>query len=173
MSKSVFLETSRLTINKLQKSDFDIVRKHQKDPEVMKFFGGPREDKKINEIFNLGIDHMQKYGFSVGLVYEKDTGDCIGRAGLVHLDFNGPPDVELAIFLLPAYWVKGYAIELGKNLIKYTFEVLNCSRIFGTVDPNNIAACKLAEKIGLTFDKEVFYESLNKNVNYYIKYRNN
>jgi len=173
MNENIFIETPRLIINKLQKSDFDVLKIQQKDPDLMRFFDGPRDDKKINEVFNLITDHMQKYGFSVGPVYEKATGDCIGRAGLVHLDFKGPPDVELAVFLLPAYWKKGYGLELWENLIKYTFEVLNCSRVFATVDHNNIAACKISEKLGMVFDREDIHESVAKKVNFYIKYRNN
>ncbi len=174
MNENIFVETPRLIINKLQENDFDISKATQKDHEVMRFFGGPLEDNKIQELFSQYIWHMNQYGFSIGPVYEKSTGSCIGRAGLIHLDFGNSdisPDIEIASLLFSQYWGKGYATELCENLIRYAFTVLNYPKVFATVDPNNIASCKVCEKLGMTFYKKEIYKRLDKKVNFYIKYR--
>lgn len=138
---SIFIETPRLIVKTLSMKDYSYLRMQQKDPYVMRFFGGPREDSKIDEVLALLFDHPEKYGFSQVPVFLKRTGEFIGRARLVHLDFKLAPDVELGYFILQPYTNKGYATELGKAPIAYAFNILKLQRVFATVDPKNIASC--------------------------------
>lgn len=170
MNGSVFLETQKLVIKVLTPEDYPAFMLQQKDPFVMRFFGGPRDDAKIATVFDLLCKHQKKYGFSQGMTYLKETGELIGRAGLVHLDFEDVPEVELASFLFQTYSNKGYSTELCEALISYAFNVLNAPRIYATVDSENIAACRLPEKLGMTFEKEDIYRTLlNKKVKFFYK----
>lgn len=169
MDNNLFIETPRLIIKKLNAKDYPYLRMQQKDPYIMEFFGGPREDKKIDEVLALLFDHLEKYGFSQGPAFLKESGECIGRAGLVHLDFKPVPDVELAYFVLQPFTNKGYATELGEAFIEYAFGTLKLKRVFATVDSKNIASCRVSEKLGMIFDRDDVYETLNKTVRFYIK----
>lgn len=134
----------------------------------MKFFGGPRADSKIESVLNMLLEHEKRHGFSQGAVFLKDTKECIGRAGLVRLDFDyDSPYVELAYFLLPAYWSKGYATEIGKCLIEYAFNNLKVEYVYATIDPENKASLRVSEKLGMTMEKKSQYATLNKEVYYY------
>ena len=56
-------------------------------------------------------------------VFEKETGEFIGQAGLFHKGFyDEQPDIELAYRLHKKYWGHGYATELAKALIRWAFE---------------------------------------------------
>ena len=170
MTDGIFLETPRMIINYIDPSHAELHRVLQKDPQVMRFMGGPRDDHKIAAVFDLLFRHQQRYGFSAGTVFLKETGEFMGRSGIVHLDFQDTPDVELARFLMPVYWVQCFGMELGQALIDYAFNVLNKPRIFGTVDPGNIAAYHTLEKLGMTLDKVDTYKTLDKPVRFYVKY---
>lgn len=165
---STFIETPRLLIKTLDENDYEAYRTQQKDLYLTEFFGGPRNDEKIKEIFNLLMHQQKQYGFSVGPVYLKETEECIGRAGLVNLDFKPVQDVELACFLFQSHTRKGYARELCEALIEYAFNVLKSPRVFATVDPVNVAACQV-EKLGMMLDREGIYETLGKTVRFYVK----
>lgn len=105
MNNNIFIETPRLIIKTLDQTDYEAYRLQQKDPYLTAFFGGPRDEEKIREIFNLLLNQQEQYGFSVGPVFLKESGECIGRAGLVHLDFKPVLDVELVCFFTsPSYW---------------------------------------------------------------------
>lgn len=166
--RNIFLETPRLIIRTLSNADYDAYRLQQKDPYLTEFFGGPRDDEKIKEVFNLLLNQLEQYGFSVGLVYLKETDELIGRAGLVNLDFKPVKEVEIACFLLRPYTGKGYAKELCEVLIEYAFSILKAPKVFATVDPKNVAACQV-EKLGMKLEKEDVYETLGKIVRFYVK----
>ncbi len=86
----------------------------------------------------------------MGSVYEKATEVFIGRAGLVHLDYNDQqPDIEIGYDLLKAYWGKGYATELAKALIDWGFKRLSIDRIVAVTRPNNILSQKVLQKAGM------------------------
>jgi len=130
---------------------------------------GPREDEKIKQINQLLQDHLKQYGFSAGLVFNKATKECMGRAGLVYLDFQGPPDTEIAIFLLKPFWKQGYGFEIVQGLVKYAKEVLKKDQIFATIDPNNTGIHKIVTRLKMQFVKEVYYSTLDKYVHLYKK----
>ena len=168
----MFLETPRLIITALDETHYEAYRSQQKDPYLTEFFGGPRDEERIREIFNLLLNQQEQYGFSVGPVYLKETGELIGRAGLVNLDFKPVLDVELACFLLRPHTGKGYPRELCEALIKYAFQTLKAPKVYATVDPKNVAACRV-EKLGMILEKEDVYETLGKTVRFYVKYNPN
>jgi ribosomal-protein-alanine N-acetyltransferase len=168
-NNNIFIATERLYIKKLDRDDYVTFHQQQKDPFLMKYFGGPREDEGIKKIFDLLITHQEKYGFSTGLVFLKQTKEVIGRAGLVHLDFKPVEDIEIGYFIAKPYCGSGYATELGEALIKYAFDILHVSRIYATIDPKNTASCRVSEKLHLTFEKQDTYDTLRKVVNFYTK----
>lgn len=171
ISDNVFIETPRLYIKNLERSDFAEFRQQQQDADIMTFFGGPRNDEDIERITNLLYNHFNTYGFSAGLIFLKETNIIIGRGGLSYLDFKGPPDVELFYFLYKPYWNKGYATELGNALIDYAFEKLDCNKVYTTIDPDNVASETVSKKLGMTLEKTDTYNTLNKTVMYYVKHR--
>lgn len=167
MIKPIFLETDRLIIKIVEEADYEFYRQQQKDPFLMTYFGGPREDAKALEIFNKILNHQKNHGFSVGLVFLKETQEIIGRAGLIYLDFKPGGDVELAYFILQPYCNKGYATELAFALTQYAFENLGKSKLYATIDPDNISSICVAEKLNMKFEKEDKYETLQKTVRFY------
>jgi len=49
------------------------------------------------------------------------------------------------------YWSKGYATELGKEMIKVAFATTDIKGIYGMAQPENIASGKVLEKIGMEY----------------------
>ncbi len=79
-------------------------------------------------------------------------------------EFN---ETDIGFRFLPQYWGKGIATEVSKEIIKYGFEVLKLERIIGIADPENIASCRVLEKIGLKFYKIDTYDDSDKKYNWY------
>lgn len=164
----IMIETKKLILKTLSRDNFTDFQMQQKDPDFMKFFGGPRDDVTIESVFRFLYEHLRQHGFSQGMVFEKKTGICIGRAGLTYVELT-PPDVEFSVFLLPHYWRQGYGLELSLTLIDYAFTVLNLPSLYATVSPDNAAACSGCEYLGMTLEREAIYENpvFKKKVRYY------
>ncbi len=170
MCGSIFIETPRLLVKNPSMTDFSALRMLQQDPEVMRYMGGPRDEARVIANVDKLQSHLTKHGFSFGPVYDKETRQFIGRAGLVKLDFDDKsPDVEFGFFILKPYWNKGFATELGDAFMKYAFESLGVPRVYVTFDPENGAVRQVCEKLGMHFDRASPYVALEKTQHFYVK----
>ena len=83
-----------------------------------------------------------------GAVIEKQTNHLIGLCGLNPYKVNEP---EIEWKLGVQYWGKGYATELGKQMIKEAFATTCINGIYGMTQPENVASRKVLEKIGMQY----------------------
>ncbi|HHF7368224.1 TPA: GNAT family N-acetyltransferase [Legionella bozemanae] len=169
---SPLLSTSRLIICGPSLNDFDNLYTLQSNSEVMSFIGNGKRDK--NEVM-LGLEkaihHLQKHQFSLGSVYTKDSHEFIGRAGLIHFNYDdNQSDVEVAYALLPKYWGKGYATEITTSLIEFAFRNLKMQKLIAVVHPENVSSQNVLIKCGMSntgkinyWNKEIMkFEIINK-----------
>jgi ribosomal-protein-alanine N-acetyltransferase len=84
----------------------------------------------------------------------KEMGKFIGRCGLLPWTIDGQDDVEVAYTISEEYWGQGLGTEVAQAILQYGFEKLNLSRLICLIDSENIASQKVAEKIGMAFEKE-------------------
>jgi GrpB-like predicted nucleotidyltransferase (UPF0157 family) len=170
---TTFLETKRLILKLPDYSDFDRIIALRSDPEVMKFIGdGSIQTKaRVERFLSIAIPYQEKYGFGFCSVFEKETDEFIGQAGLFHKGFDDKqPDIELAYRLHKKYWNKGYATELAKALVRWAFENLTVDKIVSAAEPENIASQNVLLKSGFLFlgkkkwdGRELFYYENYKN----------
>lgn len=72
----------------------------------------------------------------------------IGLCGLNPYQANEP---EIEFKLGVSYWSRGYATELGKQIIKNSFAATDIKRIYGIAQSENLASRKVLEKIGMKY----------------------
>lgn len=159
---SKFLETKRLIIHSPELSDLDNLSVLQSDPEVMRYIGqGVRTKIEVADGMQHAINHYQKHGFSLGNVYEKETGAFVGRAGLIYLAFDDTQsDIEVGYALLAPYWNKGYATELSLALIKWGFQHLSVNHLVAVIQPKNDRSRRVLEKVGMRYIKQSLYRDI-------------
>jgi [ribosomal protein S5]-alanine N-acetyltransferase len=150
---TTFLETKRLIINKPDFSDIEDLYVLQSDPDVMQYIGqGVRSRDEVLSGLEKAINHQAKHGFSLGSVYEKDTGKFIGRAGLIYLAYDdAQPDIEVGYALIKAAWGKGYATELAKALIDWGFKHLAVEKMIAVTHPKNDRSRHVVEKANMHY----------------------
>jgi ribosomal-protein-alanine N-acetyltransferase len=61
----------------------------------------------------------------------------------------------VAYTLSQDYWGLGLATEAAQGILKYGFGHLHLSRLICLIDPDNIASQSVAQKIGMTLEKQV------------------
>jgi len=150
------LETPRLLLRHLLPEDLDDLFEFYSDPDVVKYIpDAPRsyaESKEELEWFMNGHPKFPELGLWA-TVY-KQTGQFIGRCGLLPWTIEGQHEVEVAFALSKAYWGRGLATEVAQAIVQYAFDQLSLSRLICLIDHDNHGSINVAAKIGMTFEKE-------------------
>jgi len=84
----------------------------------------------------------------------KETGNFIGRCGLLPWILDGQNEVEVAFALSKQYWGQGLATEAAKGIIQYAYEVLKLRRLVCLIEQGNQASVKVAAKLGTSFERK-------------------
>lgn len=160
---AIFLETQRLIIRTPELTDMDNLYALQTDPEVMRYIGnGVRSHEEVKLSLERSIQHQEKHGFSLGSVYEKETGAFVGRAGLIYLGLDDTqPDIEVAYGLMKAAWNKGYATELAQALIDWGFKHLNINKLVAVINPKNTGSRHVLEKVNMHYVGPAYYHNIH------------
>lgn len=147
----LLLETPRLLVNQTTKSDLENYIKLYMSEDVRKLmYTRAKDAAQVAEWLQASIEHQSKYGFSVGTVIEKSSGDFIGRAGLAHIGKDADVDeVEVDCYLLKPYWRTGYGVELLQAFFNWGFTTHRINKIVATVYPINTPAQQLAVRAGM------------------------
>ncbi len=145
------IDTPRFTIQPLQTEDFSLIYSLLSDPKVMRFIArGTRTKSETNDLFKKYLLHQNTFGFSLGKIIEKNSGDFVGCSGLFHLALDDSnPEIELSYMLNPQYWGKGIATETAHACLNWAFKNLNVDKIIGVTDPENQASQHVLQKIGM------------------------
>jgi RimJ/RimL family protein N-acetyltransferase len=150
------LETNRLIIRHYMPEDLDSLFAIYCDPEVKKYLpDAPTTVEKAREElewFQNGHPKNPKLG--LWAIVHKDTGQFIGSCGLLPVSIDGQTETELSYVLASAFWGQGLGTEAAKAILDYGFEQLNLGRLICLIDQDNIGSVKVAENIGMTFEKE-------------------
>ena len=117
-----FLETERLILKLTSKEDFDDILKLRSDPKVQKYTTQPVATKKdIQGFIDIIIPYSKKYGCGMASLFEKDTGEFIGQAGIFHIGhYDLQPEIEIGYRLHVKHWGKGFATEITKRKLDRT-----------------------------------------------------
>ena len=153
---TIILETDRLILRHQTPTDLNDLWMLYQDSEITKYIpDAPRSREEAREELEWHMNGHPKYP-ELGLwatVY-KENGKFIGRCGLLPWTIDGQHEVEVAYTIAREYWGQGLATEAAQAILNYGFGKLNLSRLICLIDPQNIASQKVAEKMGMSFEKE-------------------
>lgn len=166
---TVILETKRLILRHLVMDDLDELYALYRDPEITKYIpDAPRSREEAQEELEWHMHgHPRHPELGLWATIHKETGKFIGRCGLLPWEIDGQQEVEVAYTIARAYWRQGLGSEAAQAILQYGFGKLGLSRLICMIDPENAASQKVAERIGMTFERQVDgYEG--DNVPFYI-----
>lgn len=150
------LQTERLLLRHLEPEDLDDLVALYSDPEMIQFI--PDASTTLAEIreelawFRHG--HPKHPELGLWATIDKASGQFIGRCGLLPWTIDGRFEVEVAYLIDKAYWGQGLGTEAAQAILSYGFETLHLPRLVCLIDADNAASIRVAEKIGMTFDRE-------------------
>jgi len=150
------LETERLLLRRLLPEDLDDLFALYSDPEIRKYFpeGTLTYDETREELEWFLNGHPAHPELGLWATIYKETGQFIGRCGLLPWTIDGRAEVEVAYLLAKEYWRQGLGTEAAGAILAYGFEHLQLSRLICMIDRENLASIGVATNIGMTFERE-------------------
>jgi RimJ/RimL family protein N-acetyltransferase len=152
----IILETKRLLFRHLVPGDLDDLYALYCDPDVVRHIpDAPRTyDEAREELEWHQHGHPKHPELGLWATIHKATGLFIGRCGLLPWTLDGRFEVEVAYLVAKAHWGQGLGTEAAQAILTYAFEHLGLPRLVCLIEPGNIASVRVAEKIGMTLEKE-------------------
>ena len=153
----IILETKRLVLRRQVIEDLSALWALYCDPEITKFIpDAPKTyDEARRELEWHMNGHPRNPELGLWAAIHKETGRFIGRCGLLPWTIDGREEVEVAYTIARDYWSQGLATEAAEAIVQYAFEQLNYSRLVCMIESENQASARVAQKIGMTFEKEM------------------
>lgn len=155
---TIRLETERLVLTRMQAEDFEPLVAMMADARVGRFLSidlKPQSRAVAWRSFASFLGHWEIRGFGFFSVFEKGTGEWVGRVGPWMPE--GWPGIECGWGVAPAHWGKGYAPEAAIAAINWVFDQRrDLTRIISLIDPANANSQAVARKIGEAKSRETF-----------------
>lgn len=152
----MIFETKRLIARRFDPRDLDAFVAMRADPEVAKYQNWDGFQRKDGIAFLASIAPLNPGdpGWFQFALEDKAGGGFAGDCGLRIVE----TDIRLAQIgytIAPSRWGNGLATEAVSALIAYAFGNFDIHRITASVDPQNLASCRVLEKVG--FRREALF----------------
>jgi ribosomal-protein-alanine N-acetyltransferase len=154
------LTTDRLLLRNFHILDDEAMYHIFGDPEVMRFGDGVQTREWVKNWIRICLErYYQTWGFGPYAVVEQSSRNVIGYCGLFYFpDIGGQPEIEIGYRLGRSAWGQGYATEATLGVRDFAFTTLGIKRLIAMIDPSNVASIRVAEKIGMKYEREVMLE---------------
>lgn len=126
------------------------------DPDVMRFSDGVKTKEWVQDWLHTCQERYASWGFGPYAIVQRDNQDVIGYCGLFsYADIDGRPEIEIGYRLRRSAWGKGYATEAAQAVRDDAFANLGINRLIALIDPSNTLSIRVAEKVGMRYEKDV------------------
>lgn len=152
------MQTKRLNFRPFIESDLDFLCQLQFSPEILKTnIDGEQTRETVKKHLDNFIAHQDEFGFSQMAIFEKESGEFVGRCGLSNrtLSHDIGQQTEIRFALLPKFWNKGFAHEIIPFLQNFAFENLRLDFLVASTLIGNPKSFYLLGKFGFKFIKNI------------------
>ena len=143
-------------LRRLVPEDLDSLYTLYRDPEIRHYFpeGTLSRDDTREELEWHQHGHPRHPELGLWATIYKETGEFVGRCGLIPWTIDGAPEVEVAYMIDKHFQRQGLGAEAARALVQYGFAQLRLRRIVALIDPENVASIHTAQRAGLSFERE-------------------
>jgi [ribosomal protein S5]-alanine N-acetyltransferase len=150
------LETERLVLRHLTKSDAAFIQELVNDPDWLRYIGNKNVHSSEDAVRYLRegpLEMYRRHGHGFYAMQLKPRGESIGICGLIRRE--GLEEVDLCFAVLPSYRRQGYATEAAAATLEYAKQVMKLKRVLAITTPDNPVSARLLEKLGMRLEKRI------------------
>jgi RimJ/RimL family protein N-acetyltransferase len=156
----LYLKTDRLELRAFTLDDLDELASMLGDAEALVHWGPPLSREESRSWIERNLRRYQDDGFGRCAIILRSTEELVGDCGLARMLLEGRPEVELGWIVRRSHQGKGIATEAGAAWRDYAFDTLALERIVSMVNEKNVASRRVAEKLGMTVEREAMMDGL-------------
>jgi RimJ/RimL family protein N-acetyltransferase len=160
-------DTRRLSFAEMTAGDLHDMTALLGDANVMRYYPRPKTRDEALSWISWNQDLYQREGFGLWVIRLRATGEFVGDCGLTLQEVEGTVEVEVGYHVRADLQGLGYATEAAAACRDHARQVLGLSRLIAIIDPENKPSQRVAEKIGLRFERDATYRSGQQRVRVY------
>ncbi|MBQ1502460.1 MAG: GNAT family N-acetyltransferase [Clostridia bacterium] len=147
------LETRRLTLRKLKKSDWPDVFDYARDPEVTKYltWSSYNDERDAVKFLAYVLPRYKSGDYCDWAVVERATGRMIGTCGFTSFNFEAN-SAEVGYVLNRKRWGEEIAPEALRAVLRFGFTYLDLHRIEAHYIVGNEKSLRVMQKVGMKYE---------------------
>lgn len=134
--------------------DLDAMARFLGDPRVMTYYQRPKTRDEAQSWIDWNKNNYREHGFGLWIL-ETHDGRFVGDCGLTMQEIEGQREVEVGYHVCFERQNQGFATE-AVTAVKAFAADHGVSRLIAIIDPENVPSQRVAEKIGLTYERTAF-----------------
>lgn len=156
-------QTERLRLRPFTRDDLPALAPICADPEVMRHtLAGPWSDERtLRFLEQRCIAGQAADGYSPWAVVRREDERLLGFCGLLPQVVEGLEELEIGYRLARDAWGRGYATEAAVASRDFARDVLLRQRVISLIQPANVASARVAEKVGMTPEREARFKDVH------------
>jgi RimJ/RimL family protein N-acetyltransferase len=157
------LQTRRLVLRPFRENDVDRLAELMANRDFMRFSSGPYTREQTQGVLNKFLSWNEARLPSPFAVVLRENNAVLGYCGFLHHS-EVPEEVEIGYRLDSKYWNRGLITEAARAVRDHAFIDLKLPRLISLVHPDNVPSRRVAEKIGMTVEKQITFRGFPTNV---------
>ena len=147
--------TERLVVRNWRDGDRALFHEINSDERVMEFFPFRRDRAAADELMGRLAAAIDADGFGFAALERRDTGDCLGFAGLARARLEPilpAGTIEIGWRLAHRHWGHGYVAEAAREWLRKGFEELGLREIVSFAVHDNHRSTAVMRRLGMRRD---------------------
>jgi len=146
------LRTERLDLRPYGSGDLDHLRAMYTREDVVRYlYWGPMDEDQLRESLAKKVRRRalgdEGDGLNV-LGVERESGEVVGEA-LLFWASREHRTAEIAFVVQPGFQGRGYATEMGAEMLRLAFDECGLHRVIGQCEARNAASAAVLERLGM------------------------
>lgn len=160
MAFDVVLETERLRLRPYRTDDVDDLAEMFADAEHMRWYPSAFTREQSQAWIDRQFQRYAEDGFGLFLAELRDDGAFAGTLGPTVQNVEGERRIEIGWHIRPALKGRGLAVEGADAARAWAFGELEVDHVISLIRPENIASRRVAEKLGMSIERETLHADL-------------
>jgi ribosomal-protein-alanine N-acetyltransferase len=151
------LQTGRLRLRAFTEADIDRMAMLMANKDFMLFSLGIFTREKTAEFLDkVMVRDREGRPSQFGVIF-RENDRLIGYCGFFAQIVDGIEELEIGYRIDPTYRNRGIATEAARAVRDYAFSELCLPRVMSLIHPDNVPSRRVAEKNGMTLEKETVF----------------
>lgn len=166
-SRRIPADTERLSFTEMTPGDLDDMAAMLGDPDVMRHYPRPLTRAEALGWINWNRGLYRQVGHGLWVIRSRDTGAFVGDCGLTPQRVQGVVRTEVGYHVRRDRQGRGYAVEAAAACREHARRVLGVHRLIAIIVVDNVPSQRVAERIGLRFERRTVHGRARRPVRIY------